>query len=91
MEIRFFTEKYDPEFGSVFKRATTSVLADAEFMDWCDVTEPISVFNNMADFRDDEGYRAFEDTLKRADKVIIFGKDGIYPGDLVNIYQIVIQ
>ena len=45
----------------------------------------------MADFKDDNNYRDFEDSMKRADKVILYYNDAVYPGQIANIYQIIIE
>ena len=91
MEVKFFTEKYNPEYGSVFRPSDPSIINNTTRSDGYKITEPVDVFNNMADFKDDNNYRAFEDSMKRADKVILYYNDAVYPGQIANIYQIIIE
>ena len=91
MEIRYFTEVYSKEYGSIFRPADYRAMGIAENMDNYRVTDANEVLSYMTDFRDDNGYRAFEDSLKKADTIIIFMKDGLYPGDVSCVYEMILN
>lgn len=91
MEIRFFTEKYDPNFGSVFSSSNSGIIEVTSYSDGYKIMEPVDVFNSMVDFKNDNNYHAFEDSIKKADKVIVYYNEAVYPGEITNIYQIIIN
>ena len=90
MEIRFFSEVYNDKYGSVFSPREPQVIKEANEMDWFMIKNPTDVFDDIADFLDDNGYRALVSSVQQASKVIIFGRDGIRPGNTANIWQVII-
>jgi hypothetical protein len=91
MQIEYFREKYYEEYGSVFHHESSSLIHIAEDMDFFNISTPEEVISNLADFKEDEGFKYFLECLQRADHVLIYGRDGVRPGDTVNIYQIIME
>ena len=91
MEIRYFTETYEGYDGSVFKPGNYRLMEAAKDMDRYEVTDANDVLNNIADFKDDNGYRAFIDSIKRASSIIVFMRDAVYSGQIENVYEIIID
>lgn len=91
MEIRYFTETYEGEWGSVFKPGNYRLMEAAKDMDGYEITDVDGVLSNIADFKDDNGYRAFIDSIKRASTIIVFMRDAVYPGQIANVYEIIID
>lgn len=91
MEIRYFTETYEEEWGSVFKPGNYRLMEAAKDMDGYGIMDANEVLNNIADFKDDNGYRAFVDSIKQASSIIVFMRDAVYPGQIVNVYEIIID
>lgn len=90
MEIRYFTEVYDDE-GSVFESGDCILMNEAANMENCEIFTPERLLDTMADFVDDNGFRAFMDSVKRADKIICFFNDAVYPGQIACIHEIIIK
>ena len=91
MQINYFREKYYEEYGSVYFRASSTIMNVAEDMDWYKIMTPDEVLNNMVDFKDNEDYQYFVECLQHSDTVIVYGRDGVRPGDTVNIYQMIME
>lgn len=88
MEIKYFKETYEEEFGSVFEVADVDAMVEAEEMEDYKIMSPKEIVNNLADYKNDDAFKAFMDSIKMADRVIVFMNEGIYPGDLACVYEI---
>lgn len=91
MEVRFFTETYNSEYGSVFEKGNHTVLNGTSSMEHCEIMDAEQIFDSMTDFMDDRNYKYFVDSITQASKIIVFMKDVMYPDDVTNIYEIVIE
>ena len=91
MEIRYFTETYVEEYGSVFRISDYRAMGIAEDMQGYKVANATEILNSMADFKDDNHARAFMDSIQRADSVIVFMKDAVYPDQIANVYEVILS
>lgn len=91
MEIRYFKETYDEKYGSVFEVADVDAMVEAEEMEDYKIMSPKEVLNNLADYKNDSAFKAFTDSIRAADKVVVFINDGLYSGDLACVYEILIK
>jgi len=91
MQIEYFYEKYDENVGSVYTPCGREIMRKAEDMEFCDVVDAQTVYHEMTDYKDDDNYKRFTECLDRSNKVIIYGLYGFYPGDIANIYEIIME
>lgn len=91
MEIKYFKETYDERYGSVFEVADVDAMIEAEEMEDYKIMSPKEVINNLADYKNDNAFKTFTDSIKIADKVVVFINDGLYSGDLACVYEILIK
>ena len=90
MEIRYFIEKFDHEYGSVFIPSDSSCMSKVSNADWFLMNDSTDALEGLEDFKHDKGYEAFKEAIGLCSKAILFGKDGIFPGNICGIWQIII-
>ena len=92
MEVRFFTETYSPEYGSVFETNDNSVFDSITKVEHCEIIDDADqILDNMGDFKDNRDYKYFVDSIKQASKIITFMNYATFPGHIANIYEVVIE
>ena len=91
MEVRFFTEKYDPEYGGVYDFSDCGIMVKAERMQNVEIEDPSDTIGYMEDYKEDEASKEFIESVNRAEKIIAYFNDASYPGELSTIYQIIIK
>lgn len=90
MEIRYFIEKFDHDYGSVFIPSDSSCMSKVSDADWFLMNGPTDALEGLEDFKNDEGYKAFVEAVKLCSRAILFGKNGIFPGNVCGIWQMII-
>lgn len=91
MEIKYFKETYEKEYGSVFEVADVDAMVEAEEMEDYKIMSPKEVTNNLADYKNDDAFKAFMSSVKKADEIVVFMNGSLYPGDLASVYEILVK
>lgn len=91
MEIKYFKETYDEKYGSVFEVADVDAMVEAEEMEDYKIMSPKEVAGNLADYKNDDAFKAFMSSVKKADEIVVFMNDGLYSGDLACVYEILVK
>lgn len=91
MEIKYFTETYDPQYGGVYDVTDCGIMTKAERMENVQIEDPSNTIGYMEDYKEDEAAKEFIESVNRAEKVIAYFNDASYPGKISTIYQIIIK